>query len=179
MTVSHFLSTRSASGVDKSKLMHLIKHLIYIHKHTQTLQRKAKANSTKNGLIKCWKCTLICTTLSFEKLKSEFKCIETRAQVGSGAAQRSHAMGVRPPLSAPPSGATETRPIIITIWMGLNQQFNLHLFYLDIFILNQELETILYCIFKEWETSDINSHIWYNIIFCFKGIILNQELLAI
>jgi len=63
--------------------------------------------------------------------------------------------------------------------MGLNQQFNLHLFYLDIFILNQELETISYFIFKEWETSDINLHIWYNIIFCFKGIILNQELLAI
>ncbi|KAI8036124.1 hypothetical protein M5D96_010984, partial [Drosophila gunungcola] len=53
MTVSHFLSTRSASGVDKSKLMHLIKHLIYIHRHPQSLQRKAKANSTKNGLIKC------------------------------------------------------------------------------------------------------------------------------
>jgi len=63
--------------------------------------------------------------------------------------------------------------------MGLNQQFNLHLFYLDIFILNQELETISYCIFKEWETSDINFYIWYNIFFCFKGIILNQELLAI
>jgi len=47
--------------------------------------------------------------------------------------------------------------------MGLNQQFNLHLFYLDIFILNQELKTILY----------------NNKIFCFKGIILNQELLAI